>query len=188
MKKIAVLLATGYEEGESLFLTDVLRRAGFMANMVSIAGERAVTGMNGITCIADELLDEGIDGYDMLIIPGGMPGAANLADCEGVLEAVRRFDAAGKYIGAICAGPMVLKRAGVSAGRRLTSYPADSYREMFADAQYTEELVVRDGNWITSRGPACTLPFAYEVVRMLGGDCDVLKEKMLYNMAKQSAF
>lgn len=187
MKKIAVLLATGYEEGESLFLTDVLRRAGFDAKLISTMDELNVTGAQNISCVADAMLDESIKDYDMIIIPGGMPGAANLRDNPKVIEAVRDFDSHSKYIGAICAGPMVLKEAGISGGRKLTSYPADKYRDMFKDSQYTEDVVVTDGRLITSRGPACTLPFAYAVVDLLGGDSSVLKEKMLYKMVNNWA-
>ena len=85
------------------------------------------------------------------------------------------------------AGPMVLKQAGISAGRTLTSYPADKYRDMFADAQYIddnakmEQMVVTDGNLITSRGPATTFPFAYKLVEVLDGNADALKNGMLYN-------
>lgn len=179
-KKIAVMLATGYEEGESLFLIDVLRRAGFEADAVSITGELLVEGAQKIVCKADKLLDGTIDEYDMIVIPGGMPGASNLCGCSELIDALKRFDASRKFIGAICAGPIVLKVAGISAGRSLTSYPAEKYRQMFADSDYREETVVIDGNIITSRGPACTLPFAYAVVDFLGGDSAPLKEKMLY--------
>lgn len=182
MKKIAIMLATGYEEGESLFLADILRRAGFSADLISITNSLLVEGAQKIICRADKLLDQSIQDYDMIIIPGGMPGAANLKNCKAVVEAIQWFEQAGKYIGAICVGPIVLKEAGISAGRKLTSYPSDSYRHLFEDSEYLEETIVIDGNLITSRGPACTLPFAYAIVDLLGGDSTPLKEKMLYNL------
>lgn len=186
-KKIAVMLAQGYEEGESLFLTDILRRAGFYAETVSITDNRMVTGAHGITVQSDRVLpgnEEEIGLFDMIILPGGMPGAANLKACPAVIKLISDFDRKGKWIGAICAAPMVLAEAGISRGRRLTSYPADSYRALFTDADYREETVVVDRNLITSRGPATTLPFAYTIVDCLGGDSAPLKKGMLYQEMK----
>ncbi len=186
-KRAAVLLADGFEEGESLFVIDILRRASIGCDSVSIDQEM-VRGGHDIYVKADRIISKEIyDDYDMVVIPGGMPGAANLRDCEAVIEWVRKFNEEKKYVAAICAGPMVLKQAGISAGRTLTSYPADKYRDMFADAQYIddnakmEQMVVTDGNLITSRGPATTFPFAYKLVEVLGGNADALKNGMLYN-------
>ena len=181
--KIAVLLATGYEEGESLFVVDILRRAGFQAESVSTTGDRLVAGAQGIVSQADRLLDDDIKDYDMIVLPGGQPGANNLNANEKVLDLLRHFDKQHKFIAAICAAPMVLHTAGIDKGRRLTSYPADKYRDLFKESDYVEdEIVVVDDNLITSRGPATTLPFAYKLVDVLGGDGDALREKMLYNM------
>jgi len=186
-KRAAVLLADGFEEGESLFVIDILRRASIGCDSVSIDQEM-VRGGHDIYVKADRIISKEIfDDYDLVVIPGGMPGAANLRDCELVIDWVKKFDEEKKYVAAICAGPMVLKQAGISAGRTLTSYPADKYRDMFADAQYIddnakmEQMVVTDGNLITSRGPATTFPFAYKLVEVLGGNADALKNGMLYN-------
>lgn len=186
-KKAAVLLADGYEEGESLFLADILRRTGVACDTVSIE-EEMVRGCHDMYVKADRLItDIDYNDYDMVIIPGGMPGAANLAKSEPVLEWVRQFMDENKYVAAICAGPMVLKEAGVSTGRTLTSYPADKYRAMFADADYVddnskmESMVVTDGNLITSRGPATTFPFAFRLAEVLEGNVEQVKQGMLYN-------
>ena len=186
-KKAAVLLADGYEEGESLFLADILRRTGVACDTVSIE-EEMVRGGHDMYVKADRLIrDVEYNDYDMVIIPGGMPGAANLAKSEPVLEWVRQFMNENKYVAAICAGPMVLKEAGVSTGRTLTSYPADKYRAMFADADYVddnskmESMVVTDGNLITSRGPATTFPFAFRLAEVLEGNVEQVKQGMLYN-------
>lgn len=184
--KIAVLLATGYEEGESLFLADILMRGGFTCDLVSTTGEQMVSGCHGITVRADRLLDENMQEYDMVILPGGMPGAANLRDNPAVVSLVQEFDAAGKYIGAICAAPMVLHQAGIDKGRTLTSYPGEKYTSLFTESDYREEIVVVDKNLITSRGPATTLPFAYAIIDLLGGNSAKLKESMLYNMVRES--
>lgn len=178
--KIALLLATGYEEGESLFVADILRRAGFEADLISITKEVWVTGAHGIKVEADHLLDESIYSYDMVILPGGMPGAMNLRDDQRVLELIRYFDKEHKYIGAICAAPIVLHVAGILEGRKMTSYPGEKYESLFTEAEYCQETVVIDDRLITSRGPATTLPFAYAVVDLLGGDSASLKKGMLY--------
>ena len=191
-KKAAVLLADGYEEGESLFLADILRRTGVACDTVSIEGE-LVRGCHAMYVKADRIISADMyDEYDMVIIPGGMPGAANLRDCTLVTDWVRKFDEEGKYVAAICAGPMVLKEAGISAGRRLTSYPAPRYVEMFSDSDYVddnaemEQMVVTDGNLITSRGPATTFPFAFKLAEVLGGNVEAVKQGILYNALCES--
>lgn len=191
-KKAAVLLADGYEEGESLFLADILRRTGVACDTVSIEGE-LVRGCHDMYVKADRIISPDMyDEYDMVIIPGGMPGAANLRDCKLVTDWVRKFDEEGKYVAAICAGPMVLKKAGISAGRRLTSYPAPKYVEMFSNSDYVddnaemEQMVVTDGNLITSRGPATTFPFAFKLAEVLGGNVEAVKQGILYNALCES--
>ena len=181
MKRAAVLLAEGFEEGESLFTVDILRRCGVGCDSVSI-GDEKVTGCNSITAVADRVLgNSDLSEYDMVVLPGGMPGAKNLKEDPRVISIVQSFMKEGKYVAAICAAPMVLAEAGVSNGRRLTSYPADKYRDLFKDAEYVDdEIVVQDGNLITSRGPATVLPFAYKLAEVLGGDADTVKKRMLY--------
>lgn len=182
-KKVAVLLADGFEEGEALFIVDIMRRAGIGCDMVSIK-EEIVEGGHGITVKADKLIkDAEKDRYDMIVLPGGLPGADYLRDCEEVIKWVQDFaNDNKKYIAAICAAPQVLAKAGVVKDRKITSYPSEKYRQILKDAQYTEEIVVVDSNIITSRGPATTMPFAYKLVEILDGDSELLKEGMLYNM------
>ncbi len=191
-KRAAVLLADGYEEGESLFVVDILRRTGVACDSVSVEGEM-VRGCHDIYVKADRLISPDIyDDYDMVIIPGGMPGAANLRDCKMVTDWVRKFVEEDKYVAAICAGPMVLKEAGIAEGRTLTSYPADKYREMFAGGTYVddnadmEQMVVTDGKLITSRGPATTFPFAFKLAEVLGGNVEAVKQGILYNALCES--
>ena len=191
-KRVAVLLADGFEEGESLFVVDILRRCDVCADTVSIEDEM-VRGCHDIYIKADCLIDEDkFDDYDMVVIPGGMPGAENLRNNPLVVKWVKKFDSENKYIAAICAGPMVLKEAGITAGRTLTSYPADRYRELFKDSNYVddnkamEKMVVVDDNLITSRGPATTLPFAFKLAEVLGGDVEKVKEGILYNAMQEA--
>lgn len=180
MKRIAVFLAEGFEEGEALFVVDIMRRAGFQCDSVSIRGEM-VEGSHGIVVKADKLISDEIKAYDMIVLPGGSPGATNLRDDGRIIELVQYFDnAPDKFIGAICAAPMVLERAGIIEGRKITSYPGEKYVSLFAQANYVEDIVAIDDHLITSRGPGTTMAFAYALVDALGGDSDVLKKGMLY--------
>lgn len=187
MKKAVVLLAEGFEEGESLITVDILRRCGVGCDTVSLK-EAIVSGCNHIRAVADYTWDEAdFNSYDMIVLPGGMPGAQYLSEDERVLETVRTFMAEGKYVAAICAAPMVLKAAGVSAGRTLTSYPGDKYRNLFTDSTYVDDqIVVQDGNLITSRGPATVFPFAWKLAEVLGGNVETVKERTLYNRFVES--
>ena len=192
-KKIAVLLANGFEEVEGLAVIDVLRRAGFVCVAVGVEGA-TVLGSHGIRVLADKLLTEVVpEKYDMVVLPGGLPGADTLRDTEAVIAWVQKFaGAADKFVAAICAAPQVLAKAGVATGKRVTSYPGANFQAMFADAEYVddntqlEDGVAVCGNMITSRGPGTTLPFAYKLVEMLGGPADTLREAMQYNALKAS--
>ena len=179
MKKIAVMLATGYEEGESLFVVDILRRAGFASDSVSIEGEQ-VTGCHNITAVADLVFDGSLEGYDAVVVPGGMPGAANLAACEPFVAALRTAYDEGKLIASICAGPMSLDEAGILEGKRFTCFPSRK-DTIGTNGTWVDELVVQDGNVLTSQGPGTTLHFAFALVDALGGDGDALRNGMLYS-------
>lgn len=182
MKTVAILLADGFEEGEALFVVDILRRAGMQVDIVSTMDRLQVTGSHNITAIADCLLDKQIETYDMIVLPGGLPGATNLRDNKQVIALVQSFNQQQKYIAAICAAPIVLQEAGVVKGKQITSYPGEKYESIFKDSIYKEDIVVVDGHIITSRGPATTLPFAYTLVDILGGNSEVLKQGMLYDI------
>lgn len=186
MKRIAVVLADGFEEIEALTCVDVLRRAGFTCDTVSTMGRETVKSSHGIPVIADKLMDESLKDYDMIVCPGGHVGSNNLADTEFLIETLKEFNEKaneGKFIAAICAAPaVVLSRAGIEENRYITSYPGEDFEGLLEKANYVEELVVVDGNLITSRGPATTLLFAYKLVDVLGGDSSKLKEGMLWNM------
>ena len=178
MKKAAVMLAPGYEEGESLFVVDIIRRGGFECDSIGL-DDKQVTGCNGITALADKVFNGSLEGYDLVVFPGGMPGAANLAANDELIAAVRKMASEGKLVASICAGPMSLDRAGLLTGRRFTCFPTRK-DEIGKDGEWVDEVVVRDGNVITSQGPGTTLSFAHALVDALGGDGEALRNRMLY--------
>lgn len=178
MPKVAVMLATGYEEGESLFVVDIMRRAGFTCDAVSIEGKQ-VTGCHNITALADAVFDGSLDAYDAVVVPGGMPGAANLAACIPFVKALRAAYDSGKLVASICAGPLSLEAAGILDGKRFTCFPSRK-DTMSKTGSWVDELVVQDGTVLTSQGPGTTLHFAYALVDALSGNGDALREGMLY--------
>ncbi|MBR3614301.1 MAG: DJ-1/PfpI family protein [Clostridia bacterium] len=185
MKKIAVFLADGFEEIEALTVVDVARRAKMQCDMISIENEEVV-GAHNVVVKADKKISDEIKEYDMIVLPGGLPGADNLAKDKKVLELVKYFNNNNKYIAAICASPaMVLSAAGIEESRYITAYPGEDFENMLEKANYVEELVVVDSNLITSRGPATTLLFAYKIIDVLGGNSESLKEGMLWNLVEE---
>lgn len=163
-----VPLAEGFEEIEAVTIVDVLRRAGVE---VRLAGLRpgSVQGSHGIRVETDCGLDEvEASELDMLVLPGGMPGAKHLAEDGRVLALVRALEASGRTVAAICAAPTVLAAAGVLAGRQATAYP--SFQDRLGGAEVlAEPPVVRSGPVVTSQGVGTALDFALELVAELAG-------------------
>lgn len=186
MKKAIVLLAKGFEEVEALTVVDVLRRGGIHCITCSINGEREVIGSHSIHVKANNSLEDiDVDKYDALIIPGGMPGATNLRDDNKVISLVKKFNEESKILAAICAGPIVLAKAAVISGRKVTSYPG--FQGELGEVQYKEEMVVQDDNIITSRGPATSLYFAFKILENLAEKKIVedLKEAMMVKFVEK---
>lgn len=171
MEKFLVLLADGFEEIEALTPVDFLRRGGVQVDTVSIKDNPEVEAAHGVRVLADKKFSE-INGDDYLglYIPGGMPGATNLRDSDRVIDMVRDFDQKEKLISAICAGPIVLKKAGVIRGRKFTSFPSFKGEVEDEGSYQDDQIVVRDGNLITGRGPAIALYEALEILSYLKGD------------------
>lgn len=165
MTKVLVLLAEGFEEIEATTIIDVLRRAEIEVTTAALKDVQ-VRGSHGITLLADCGL-EAVQGnaFDAILLPGGMPGARNLRDDPRVIELMQRQARQDKYLGAICAAPIVLEAAGVLDGKRATSYPG----YQLPSAQTFEARVVVDGKLVTSRGPGTAIEFALEWVKMLKG-------------------
>ena len=182
MKKVILFLGDGFEEVEALTVVDYLRRMDIQVRTVSIKEDEKVKGAHNIVVIADDLISKikDIDSYDGVIIPGGMPGATNLRDDHRVIDIVKEINQKKKLVAAICAGPIVLERAGIIKGKKVTSYPG--FEGELKDGKYIEENVVKDKNIITSRGPAFAVDFAIEIVRYLLGEEKAveLKKDILY--------
>lgn len=176
MAKVAVIFAPGFEEIESLTVVDVLRRAQIQVDMVGWA--ESVRGSHAITVEMDQVWPLSLAPYDMVVLPGGMPGAATLRDQEDLVRALKNHHQAGKLVAAICAAPIALAQAGLLADKTYTCY--DGFEQQITDGHYVKELVVVDDRVITSRGPASALAFAYELVDQLGGDAQALRQAMLY--------
>jgi 4-methyl-5(b-hydroxyethyl)-thiazole monophosphate biosynthesis len=179
MPGVAVLFAEGFEEIEAITIVDVLRRAEVDVTTVGVGGTE-IRGSHGVTVAADIELEAaaGRD-WEMVILPGGMPGSTNLRDDPGVQALIGAQCERGRRIGAICAAPIALGAAGILEGKRATSYPG--FEDQLRGARYSEERVVRDGPIITSRGPGTAMEFALEIVSDLKGRkvADQLRKGML---------
>jgi len=164
---IAILLADGFEEVEAVTPADFLRRAGLDVRLVGVTG-KCVTGGHGITVATDVTLEDLGGEPDVLILPGGSRGAENLAASSRTLELIRSMHARGKLVAAICAAPaVVLQRAGILGGRRVTCYPG--FEKDLTGCTFSEERVVVDGNIVTSRSPGTAAEFSLKLVELLAG-------------------
>ena len=167
MKKVIIFLAEGFEEIEAISIIDVLRRAEVSVTTVSVSKEKEVKGAHNVPVVADNLFDE-VDfaSFDMLVLPGGMPGAKNLQEHEGVIKQIEAFEK-NKQVGAICAAPMILGGMGLLKGKRATCYPG--FEAELIEAKITDEPVTVDGNITTGKGPAFAIQFALQLVETLAG-------------------
>lgn len=182
MNPIYLFMAEGSEELETLGVLDIVRRANLPIQLVSITGERTVTGSHGVNIVTDLLLEEAdLDHAALLVLPGGLPGAYNLDGCTVLKDAIRRHHDAGRPIAAICAAPLVFGRLGLLQGRRATCYPG--FESELVGAECTAALVEKDGNVLTGKGPAAVFAFGYAIVEMLAGaaQADALRNGMLYS-------
>jgi 4-methyl-5(b-hydroxyethyl)-thiazole monophosphate biosynthesis len=167
--RVLVPLAEGFEEIEAITVVDLLRRAGIEVRTASLAGTR-VTGSHGIVVEADVTLDAAAaTDFDMVVLPGGMPGALHLKQDERVIALVRRYARADRYVAAICAAPGVLAHAGLLDGREATSFPGFLDADSAAGLRLRHESVVVDGRLVTSRGPGTAIDFSLALIELLAG-------------------
>jgi 4-methyl-5(b-hydroxyethyl)-thiazole monophosphate biosynthesis len=170
MAKVLVPLAQGCEELEAVTVIDLLRRAGLEVTTAGLDGQ-VVRASRGVVLVPDMTLDDALaDDYDMVVLPGGLPGADHLANDPRIIDLVKRMSRAGKYTAAICAAPRVLARAGLLDNRAATSFPGAIDTAAIAGIDYREQPVVVDGRVITSRGPGTAMDFALELICQLQGN------------------
>ena len=167
MAKVYVFLADGFEDVEALIPIDVLRRGGVDVITVSTTEFPLVESAHGVNIEADIQFEQGdYTDADLIMLPGGMPGASNLYAHEGVCKVVCEQFAAGKKVSAICAAPaVVLAPLGILEGKKATCYPG--FERALEGATYTGDLVTVDGTVTTAEGPAAAFPYAYELLAQL---------------------
>lgn len=182
MAKVYEFLANGFEDIEALGPVDVLRRGGLDVKTVSVSGDLMVSSAHGVQVKADMLFEDvNFDDADLLLIPGGMPGAKNIDEHDGVRRALVAHAANEKLIGAICAGPMVLGHLGLLRGKKATCYPG--FEDQLDGAVFTAAPFTIDGNIITGKGPGATLAYAYALLGQFKGErvVEEMKKGMMYN-------
>jgi protein deglycase len=169
MTTVLIPLAEGFEEVEALTVVDVLRRAEVEVITASIGDTLRVTGKHAITVEADQMLDEVADRpFDMVVLPGGVPGVPNLAADPRVAEVVETAAGRDAWVCAICAAPSVLGDLGLLRERVATIHPG--WRDKLSCGDYSEASVVLDGKFVTSRGAGTALPFALTLAKLLAGE------------------
>ncbi len=167
MKKIAVLLANGFEEVEAVTPIDYLRRAGVQVFVTGVGGKE-IKSARDLVVKTDIDIDKLPDDLDGVVVPGGMPGSTNLAASPKVSQLIKRLFSQGKLVAAICAAPaVVLAPTGILAGKTYTCYPGAE--KDVQGASFSEKRVVMDGTVITSRAPGTAAEFSLALVEYLAG-------------------
>ena len=169
MANVLVPLAPGCEELEAVTIIDLLRRAGI--NVISVGlDDQPVRASRGTVLIPDTNLDAVMQHeFDMIVLPGGLPGADHLNSDPRIHRLLKQMAAANKYTAAICAAPKVLASAGLLNGKRATSFPGSIDGIETRDMMYEKQAVVIDGKVITSRGPGTAMDFALTLIELLAG-------------------
>lgn len=169
MARVLVPIAQGCEELEAVTIIDLLRRAGIEVVTAGL-DEGPVTCSRGVVLVPDTTLDEVLDQeFDMIVLPGGLPGADHLQSDPRIIQLLQRMQERGGYIAAICAAPKVLATAGLLEGRQATSYPGVLEAMDLPRTRLLEKPVVADGRLVTSRGPGTAMDFALELIERLAG-------------------
>lgn len=167
MARVLVPLADGCEELEAVTVIDLLRRARVEVVTAGLT-TGAVKGSRGTVLVPDATWDDAVlREYDMIVLPGGQPGADNLERDARVIALLKKMAAAGKFTTAICAAPKVLAAAGLLDGKRATSYPGALDTKRYPHIRIENQAVVRDGQVLTSRGPGTAMDFALSLIEVL---------------------
>ncbi len=168
-KEILVPLANGFEETEAVTIIDFLRRAGLTVVVAGVPGSGITKGSHGIGIQTDTSISQVADRtFEAVVLPGGMPGATNLAESKDLERILKRQKDRGGLLAAICAAPTVLAKYGLLEGKRATAFPG--FESKLTGAKVETDRVVTDGNIVTSRGPGTAIPFSLALVSRLVGD------------------
>ena len=165
--KAIVPLAPGFEEIEAVTIIDVLRRADIETISAGV-GSESVKGAHSITVKPDSLIEKlSPDDFSVIILPGGMPGSKNLMNSQVVINFINTLYNKGGYACAVCAAPIVLAKAGILKGKRVTCFPG--YESLLQDANIIPDPVVIDERIITGKGPGCAIAFILAIIETLKG-------------------
>lgn len=178
---ICIFLADGFEMIETLTPCDILHRAGLDVRLVSVNGKDMVRSTHGVDIKADlSLCELDPNSVDMMILPGGMPGAKNLYECKPLIELLMHHAKEKKPIAAICAAPFILGKCGLLNGKKATCYPGFEIDLIGAD--HTPCGVVVDSNIITAKGMGVSLDFSLAICEMLCGQekRDAIAQAIMY--------
>ena len=169
MSRVLVPLAQGCEELEAITITDLLVRAGIDVTTAGL-DDQPVTASRGTTIVPDTRIDAvSNELFDLIVLPGGLPGADHLRDNADVQTLLKSHAASGKYIGAICAAPKALAQAGLLEGKTATGYPGVLETLDYSDIKISDAAIEIDGNIVTSRGPGTAMDFALQLIELLEG-------------------
>ena len=169
MASVLVPLAQGCEELEAVTVVDLLRRAGIEVITAGLDAQ-PVRASRGVTLVPDMSLEAALQlEFDMIVLPGGLPGADHLRDDPRVIGLLKKMAAADRYTAAICAAPRVLAHAGLLDGKRATSFPGALDVDAVPGIDYQQAPVVMDDKVITSRGPGTAMDFALTLIETLVG-------------------
>ncbi|HIJ85591.1 MAG: DJ-1/PfpI family protein [Magnetococcales bacterium] len=169
MARVLVPLAEGFEELEAVTIIDILRRAEIECVVAGLQ-EGPVRGSRRTVIVPDTTLEQVMDQpFDMIALPGGMPGSSNLNADPRIHQLLDRLSREGKITAAICAAPLVLATSGLLKGKKGTSFPGALSQKLLEGVSYQETAVVVDGTVITSRGPGTAMDFALTLVETLAG-------------------
>lgn len=169
-KQVLVPIGNGSEEMEAVIAIDVLRRAGAAVTVASVEQDKTVTCSRGVKIIADQLISEAAGSkFDLIALPGGMPGAERLRDSTELNKLLQEQQASGGLYAAICATPAVfLEATGMLAGKQATAHPA--FADKLSNQAAVQQRVVVDGQLTTSRGPGTAFEWALSLVKQLYGE------------------
>jgi len=169
MSRVLVPIAEGSEELEAITIVDILRRADIEVVIAGLTDEPVLMSRQTVI-LPDASIDEALEEtFDMVVLPGGLPGADNLDKDQRIHDVVEKLNNGGKFVAAICAAPKILAGAGLLDGKKATSYPGFLELDNRPEVKSTGSPLEQDGNIITSRGPGTALDFALKLVEVLEG-------------------